>query len=56
MIWDGRAVETNVFPRLVADTTVQPATLTATWINRAGERVFEVRRTADEMGHRPRPR
>jgi phosphodiesterase/alkaline phosphatase D-like protein len=46
------AVEPHVFLKLVADTTVRPATLTATWINREGRRLFEVRRTADEMGHR----
>ncbi|WP_436497584.1 alkaline phosphatase D family protein [Actinokineospora sp. HUAS TT18] len=45
------AVEPNVFLKLVADTTVTPATLTATWINRDGRRIFEVRRTATEMGH-----
>ncbi|GAB3838735.1 alkaline phosphatase D family protein [Kribbella italica] len=45
------AVEPHVFLKLVADTTVSPATLTATWINRDGRRIFEVRRTATEMGH-----
>ncbi|WBQ04418.1 alkaline phosphatase D family protein [Kribbella sp. CA-293567] len=45
------AVEPHVFLKLVADTTVSPATLTATWINREGRRIFEVRRTADAMGH-----
>lgn len=46
------AVEPHVFLKLVADTTVRPATLTATWINREGRRLFEVVRTATEMGHR----
>ncbi|MEE1821325.1 alkaline phosphatase D family protein [Streptomyces sp. BE20] len=45
------AVEPYVFLKLVADTTVSPATLTATWINRAGRRLFEVHRTATELGH-----
>ncbi|MET9558009.1 alkaline phosphatase D family protein [Streptomyces sp. NPDC006645] len=45
------AVEPHVFLKLVADTTVSPATLTATWINRDGRRLFEVRRTADDLGH-----
>lgn len=45
------AVEPNVFLKLVADTTVSPATLTATWITRDGRRLFEVSRTATEMGH-----
>lgn len=36
------AVEPHVFLRLELDTTVEPATMTATWINRDGERVFEV--------------
>ncbi|WP_436497215.1 hypothetical protein [Actinokineospora sp. HUAS TT18] len=45
------AVEPHVFLKLVADTTVSPATLTATWTNREGRRIFEVRRTAAEMGH-----
>lgn len=45
------AVEPHVFLKLVADTTARPATLTATWINREGRRIFEVRRTADEMGY-----
>ncbi|MET0190332.1 MAG: alkaline phosphatase D family protein [Pseudonocardia sediminis] len=45
------AVEPYTFLTLVADTTVAPATLTATWINRDGRRLFEVRRTATEMGH-----
>ncbi|WP_020390478.1 alkaline phosphatase D family protein [Kribbella catacumbae] len=46
------AVEPNVFLKLVADTTVKPATLTATWINSAGKRIFEVHRTSTDMGHR----
>ncbi|WP_350275047.1 hypothetical protein [Kribbella sp. HUAS MG21] len=37
--------------KLVADATVSPATRTATWINREGRRIFEVRRTATELGH-----
>lgn len=45
------AVEPHVFLKLVADTTVAQPTLTATWINRAGDRLFEVHRTADQMGH-----
>ncbi|MFD5766317.1 alkaline phosphatase D family protein [Streptomyces sp. NPDC127049] len=46
------AVEPHTFLKLVADTTVSDPTLTATWINRDGRRLFEVRRTASEMGHR----
>ncbi|MBT2896032.1 alkaline phosphatase family protein [Streptomyces sp. McG3] len=46
------AVEPHVFLKLVADTTVSDPTLTATWINRAGRRLFEVTRTATELGHR----
>lgn len=49
------AVEPHVFLKLVADTTVTPATLTATWINRDGTRIFEVHRTADDIGHPPPP-
>ncbi|MER5863297.1 alkaline phosphatase D family protein [Kitasatospora sp. NPDC002040] len=45
------AVQPYTFLKLVADTTVSPATLTATWINRDGKRLFEVRRTATELGH-----
>ncbi|WP_433259653.1 alkaline phosphatase D family protein (plasmid) [Streptosporangium sp. CA-135522] len=45
------AVEPHVFLKLVADTTVTPATLTATWINREGRRLFEVRRTATDMDY-----
>ncbi|MFE4633479.1 alkaline phosphatase D family protein [Streptomyces sp. NPDC056773] len=45
------AVEPHVFLKLVADTTVSNPTLTATWINRAGRRLFEVTRTAAELGH-----
>ncbi|MFT7836887.1 alkaline phosphatase D family protein [Saccharothrix sp. BKS2] len=45
------AVEPHVFLKLVADTTVSPATLAATWINREGRRLFEVRRTATDLGH-----
>ncbi|WP_405851259.1 alkaline phosphatase family protein [Streptomyces sp. NBC_00090] len=47
------AVEPHVFLKLVADTTVAIPTLTATWINRDGRRLFEVRRTAAELGHPP---
>lgn len=46
------AVEPNVFLKLVADTTVSPATLTATWVTRDGRRLFEVNRTAAQLGHR----
>lgn len=46
------AVEPHVFLKLVADTTVAPATLTVTWINRRGRRLFEVHRTATDFGHR----
>ncbi|MFH8692715.1 alkaline phosphatase D family protein [Streptomyces anulatus] len=45
------AVEPHVFLKLVADTTVSDPTLTATWINRDGRRIFEVTRTATELGH-----
>ncbi|WAL71487.1 alkaline phosphatase D family protein [Kitasatospora sp. YST-16] len=45
------AVQPYTFLKLVADTTVSPATLTATWIDRDGKRLFEVRRTATELGH-----
>lgn len=45
------AVEPHVFLKLVADTTGDMPTLTATWINRDGRRLFEVRRTAADMGH-----
>ncbi len=44
------AVEPNVFLKLVADTTVNPATLTATWINMHGERIFEVQTDTDKLG------
>ena len=37
------AVEPYVFLKIQADTTVEPATLTATWINRDGKRIFEVK-------------
>ena len=43
------AVEPHVFLKLVADTTVQPATLTATWINRDGKRIFQVQTNVDEL-------
>ena len=45
------AVEPNVFARIEADTTVSPATLKATWINRSGRRIFEVNTTSTELGH-----
>ncbi|MFJ6661197.1 alkaline phosphatase D family protein [Streptomyces sp. NPDC091377] len=45
------AVEPHVFLKLVADTTVSPATLTATWINREGKQIFKVSRTATDLGH-----
>ncbi|MEU3605497.1 alkaline phosphatase D family protein [Streptomyces sp. NPDC035033] len=47
------AVEPHTFLKLVADTEAETPTLTATWINRDGRRLFEVRRTAAEMGHAP---
>ncbi|WP_327170560.1 alkaline phosphatase D family protein [Streptomyces sp. NBC_01336] len=50
------AVEPHVFLKLVADTTLDMPTLTATWINRDGERLFEVTRTAGELGHTSYPR
>ncbi|GAA1827747.1 discoidin domain-containing protein [Agromyces salentinus] len=43
------AVEPHVFLRLEADTTVQPATLKATWINRDGRRIFEVETDTDRL-------
>lgn len=43
------AVEPHVFLKLTADTTVTPATLTATWINRDGRRIFEVTTDADRL-------
>lgn len=46
-----KAVEPYTFLKLVADTTASPATLTATWINRDGKRLFEVSRTATDLGH-----
>ncbi|WP_299538821.1 alkaline phosphatase [uncultured Streptomyces sp.] len=50
------AVEPHVFLKLVADTTLSMPTLTATWINRDGERLFEVTRTAHDLGHTAYPR
>ncbi|WP_285566487.1 alkaline phosphatase D family protein [Streptomyces sp. RTGN2] len=50
------AVEPHVFLKLVADTTLDMPTLTATWINRDAERLFEVTRTAAELGHTSYPR
>ncbi|WP_052594788.1 alkaline phosphatase D family protein [Luteipulveratus mongoliensis] len=46
------AVEPNTFLRLEADTTVRPATLRATWINRDGKRLFEVKTDSKALGHR----
>ncbi|WP_019181982.1 discoidin domain-containing protein [Microbacterium yannicii] len=43
------AVEPHVFVRLEVDSTVKPATLTATWINRDGERIFEVATDSDQL-------
>ena len=43
------AVEPHVFLRLVADTTRDPATLVATWINREGRKIFEVRLTEEDL-------
>ena len=43
------AVEPHVFLRLVADTTRDPATLVATWINRDGRKIFEVRLTEKDL-------
>ena len=43
------ALQPHVFLRLVADTTVDPATLTATWINRDGKRIFEVETDARKL-------
>ena len=43
------AVEPHVFLRLEADTTVEPATLKATWINRDGVRIFEVNTDTDQL-------
>ena len=43
------ALEPHVFLKLVADTTVQPATLSATWINRDGKRIFQVETNSDEL-------
>ncbi|MEU9671192.1 alkaline phosphatase D family protein [Streptomyces bobili] len=43
------ALKPHVFLKLVADTTVADPTLTATWINRAGENLYEVTRKASQM-------
>lgn len=43
------AAEPGVFLRLTADSTVQPAELTATWINARGDRLFSVTMTADDL-------
>ncbi|CAN3977641.1 alkaline phosphatase D family protein [Kitasatospora purpeofusca] len=43
--------EKYTFLKLVADTTVTPARLTATWINRDGQKVFEVDRRATDFGY-----
>jgi alkaline phosphatase D len=43
------AVEPNVFLRVDADSTVTPAELHATLINKRGETVFSYHLTADEL-------
>lgn len=43
------ALEPHVFLKLEIDTTVTPATLKATWINRDGKRIFEVSTDSDQM-------
>lgn len=43
------AAEPGVFLRLTADSTVQPAELTATWINARGDRLFSVTLTAEDL-------
>lgn len=43
------AVEPYVFLKLEADTTVTPATLKATWINRDGKRIFEVKTDSNKL-------
>lgn len=43
------AVEPHVFLKLALDSTVEPATMTATWINRDGERIFEVATDAAQL-------
>lgn len=45
------AVEPNVFLKMVADTTRNDLSLTSTWINRAGKRIFEVDLLASQMGY-----
>ena len=45
------AVEPNVFLKMVADTTKKDPSLTSTWINRAGRRIFEVDLLASRLGH-----
>lgn len=47
------AVEPHVFMRLELDTTVTPATMTATWINRDGKRMFEVKTDAEQLTPQP---
>lgn len=47
------AVEPHVFLRLEADTTVRPHTLRATWVNRDGERVFEVETDSERLSPLP---
>lgn len=47
------AVEPHVFMRLELDTTVEPATMSAIWINRDGERLFEVRTDAAQLTPQP---
>ena len=46
------ALEPNVFMKLVADTTAKPATLTATWINKDGKEIFDVRTDARVLASR----
>ena len=43
------AVEPHVFVRLEVDSTVKPETLTATWINRDGARIFEVSTDSERL-------
>lgn len=43
------AVEPYVFLKLEVDTTVEPATLKASWINRDGRRIFEVQTDRAKM-------
>ncbi|MGF6822609.1 hypothetical protein M2317_001516 [Microbacterium sp. ZKA21] len=47
------AAEPHVFMRLELDTTVEPSTMTATWINRDGERLFEVKTDTVQLTPQP---